>query len=145
MMTFKLRSKEDAPEYRYMPDPNLPPLILTEVGGRVLLIRPLRYQANVFAWGLQKDIDRVRRSMPELPQETAARLERSYGLVSRDIQVLMSVGSGTNVGYDGEIGPGNAVQYFEVVAKGRDPKIVVNWCVKRPKALWTDADDGAAL
>ena len=29
--TFALRSKEDAPEYRYMPDPNLPPLILTEV------------------------------------------------------------------------------------------------------------------
>lgn len=29
--TYKLRSKEDAPDYRYMPDPNLPPLILTEV------------------------------------------------------------------------------------------------------------------
>jgi hypothetical protein len=29
--TFKLRSKEDAPDYRYMPDPNLPPLLLTEV------------------------------------------------------------------------------------------------------------------
>lgn len=31
VMTFKLRSKEDAPEYRYMPDPNLPPLIVTKV------------------------------------------------------------------------------------------------------------------
>jgi aspartyl-tRNA(Asn)/glutamyl-tRNA(Gln) amidotransferase subunit B len=29
--TFKLRSKEDAPDYRYMPDPNLPPLLLTKV------------------------------------------------------------------------------------------------------------------
>ena len=29
--TFKLRSKEDSPDYRYMPDPNLPPLILDEV------------------------------------------------------------------------------------------------------------------
>ena len=26
--TFKLRSKEDAPDYRYMPDPNLPPLLI---------------------------------------------------------------------------------------------------------------------
>lgn len=29
--TFKLRSKEDAPDYRYMPDPNLPPLLVSEV------------------------------------------------------------------------------------------------------------------
>lgn len=29
--TFKLRSKEDAPDYRYMPDPNLAPLILSQV------------------------------------------------------------------------------------------------------------------
>lgn len=29
--TISLRSKEDAPDYRYMPDPNLPPLLLSEV------------------------------------------------------------------------------------------------------------------
>lgn len=29
--TYLLRSKEDAPDYRYMPDPNIPPLLLTEV------------------------------------------------------------------------------------------------------------------
>ena len=29
--TYLLRSKEDAPDYRYMPDPNIPPLVLTEV------------------------------------------------------------------------------------------------------------------
>lgn len=29
--TFKLRSKEDAPDYRYMPDPNLGVLVLSEV------------------------------------------------------------------------------------------------------------------
>lgn len=29
--TYALRSKEDAPDYRYMPDPNLPPLLLTQV------------------------------------------------------------------------------------------------------------------
>lgn len=28
--TYSLRGKEDAPDYRYMPDPNLPPLILDE-------------------------------------------------------------------------------------------------------------------
>lgn len=29
--TYSLRSKEDAPDYRYMPDPNLPPLLLKDV------------------------------------------------------------------------------------------------------------------
>lgn len=29
--TYFLRSKEDTPDYRYMPDPNLPPLILDRV------------------------------------------------------------------------------------------------------------------
>lgn len=29
--TFRLRSKEDAPDYRYMPDPNLGVLVISEV------------------------------------------------------------------------------------------------------------------
>jgi Asp-tRNA(Asn)/Glu-tRNA(Gln) amidotransferase B subunit len=29
--TFRLRSKEDSPDYRYMPDPNIPPLLISEV------------------------------------------------------------------------------------------------------------------
>lgn len=29
--TFKLRSKADAPDYRYMPDPELAPLVVPEV------------------------------------------------------------------------------------------------------------------
>jgi aspartyl-tRNA(Asn)/glutamyl-tRNA(Gln) amidotransferase subunit B len=31
MVTYKLRSKEDTPDYRYMPDSNLPPILLSEV------------------------------------------------------------------------------------------------------------------
>ncbi len=35
--TFALRSKEEAPDYRYMPDPNLPPLLLTPVRSLALV------------------------------------------------------------------------------------------------------------
>lgn len=32
--TFHLRGKEDAPDYRYMPDPELGPILVTEVGSQ---------------------------------------------------------------------------------------------------------------
>ncbi|KAG8955526.1 hypothetical protein FRC03_011116 [Tulasnella sp. 419] len=102
--TFKLRSKEDAPEYRYMPDPNLPPLILTEAY-----------------------IDRIRSSMPELPLQTSSRLQSQYGLNPRDTEVLLAMNAGSDVPFDGEPAVGSAVQYFEEASKERDPKAVVNW------------------
>ncbi|KAG9317817.1 putative glutamyl-tRNA amidotransferase [Chiua virens] len=68
--TFKLRSKEDSPDYRYMPDPNLPPLLLSP-----------------------EYIDRVRVSMPELPHETRERLI-NIGLSEQEAEVLMAVDAG---------------------------------------------------
>lgn len=73
--------------------------------------------------------------MPELPAATAARLQTEYGLRPRDIEVLMSVGSGLNLGYDGEVGAQGAVSYFENVARGRDPNVVVNWYDAVPVSL----------
>ncbi|CAE6445656.1 unnamed protein product [Rhizoctonia solani] len=104
--TFRLRSKEDAPDYRYMPDPNLPPLIIEN-----------------------NYIESIRLKMPTLPAQTRERLISSYKLSSRDVDVLMGVDAGADVGFDGEepsqLG---AVAYFEsVVRGGRDPKIVANW------------------
>ncbi|KAI9000741.1 Glutamyl-tRNA-Gln amidotransferase B subunit [Trametes punicea] len=100
--TYSLRSKEDAPDYRYMPDPNIPPLLIDK-----------------------NYIDAIRRNMPELPHATRARL-LGQGLSERDVEVLMDVDSGREVGYDGELGRG-AVAYFDEVSRGRDPKAVVNW------------------
>jgi aspartyl-tRNA(Asn)/glutamyl-tRNA(Gln) amidotransferase subunit B len=59
--TRAMRSKEDAHDYRYFPDPDLPPL----------LIEP--------AW-----IDRVRAEMPELPAAMAERLQRDDALAPSD-------------------------------------------------------------
>jgi aspartyl-tRNA(Asn)/glutamyl-tRNA(Gln) amidotransferase subunit B len=63
--TRAMRTKEDAHDYRYFPDPDLPPLA----------IEP--------AW-----IDDVARSMPELPHAMAARFERDDGLPAYDAAMM---------------------------------------------------------
>ena len=74
---------------------------------------------------MQGYIDAIRRKMPELPTATRARL-LDQGLSERDVDVLMDVDSGREVGFDGELGRG-AVAYFDQVSRGRDPKAAVNW------------------
>jgi len=63
--TRMMRSKEDAHDYRYFPDPNLLPLV----------IEP--------EW-----IERVRAAMPELPAAMKARFERELGLSVQDARTL---------------------------------------------------------
>lgn len=100
--TYRLRGKEDAPDYRYMPDPNLPPLLLE-----------------------RSFVDGIRAKMPELPDEVRSRLQ-AQGLSQRDVDVLMAVDSGREVGFDGALGQG-AIAYFDALSMNRDPKTVVNW------------------
>ena len=76
-------------------------------------------------WHAQTYISAIRERMPELPDATRARL-LAQGLSQRDVEVLMDVDSGREVGFDGELGRG-AVAYFDEVSRGRDPKAVVNW------------------
>ena len=63
--TRSMRSKEEAHDYRYFPDPDLLPLELDE------------------AW-----ISRVKASLPELPDEKIARFIGDYGLTPYDAAVL---------------------------------------------------------
>lgn len=63
--TFSLRSKEEAHDYRYFPDPDLLPLVVET------------------AW-----IDRVRAELPELPSQKRDRYMKDYGLSSYDAGVL---------------------------------------------------------
>ncbi|VCU68869.1 Aspartyl/glutamyl-tRNA(Asn/Gln) amidotransferase subunit B [Pigmentiphaga humi] len=66
--TRSMRSKEDAHDYRYFPDPDLPPLVIAP------------------DW-----IERVRAGMPELPGAKRARFESAYGLPAYDAaQLTMS-------------------------------------------------------
>jgi aspartyl-tRNA(Asn)/glutamyl-tRNA(Gln) amidotransferase subunit B len=63
--TRTMRSKEDAHDYRYFPDPDLPPLVIAP------------------AW-----IDEVRAAMPELPRAMAARFEHDFGLPAYDASMM---------------------------------------------------------
>ena len=63
--TFSMRSKETAQDYRYFPEPDLPPLILDELF-----------------------VEEVRREMPELPKEKRARFVREMGLTPYAAGVL---------------------------------------------------------
>ena len=63
--TRSMRSKEDAQDYRYFPDPDLPPLVIA-----------------------QEWIDRVKASLPELPAAMRERFARDYALPEYDAMVL---------------------------------------------------------
>jgi len=62
-----MRSKEESHDYRYFPDPDLPPLVLTP------------------AW-----IEHQRAGLPELPEEKRARLMTAFGLSPYDAGVLVA-------------------------------------------------------
>jgi aspartyl-tRNA(Asn)/glutamyl-tRNA(Gln) amidotransferase subunit B len=63
--TRAMRTKEDAADYRYFPDPDLPPLVVAS------------------EW-----VERVRQALPELPRVMAARFVASYGLPEYDATTL---------------------------------------------------------
>lgn len=64
--TVAQRSKEDANDYRYFPEPDLPPLIVNKT------------------W-----VDKVNTSMPELPDAHRLRYKRDCGLNTEDIERLV--------------------------------------------------------
>jgi aspartyl-tRNA(Asn)/glutamyl-tRNA(Gln) amidotransferase subunit B len=63
--TRAMRTKEDAADYRYFPDPDLPPLVIAS------------------EW-----VERVRSEMAELPRVMAARFVKDYGLPEYDATTL---------------------------------------------------------
>lgn len=65
--TYAMRSKEQAHDYRYFPEPDLPPLVLSD------------------SW-LQK----IRAQMPELPEARRKRMVAEYEITEQDAQVLTS-------------------------------------------------------
>ncbi len=88
--TRSMRSKEEAHDYRYFPDPDLLPL---ELDGE---------------W-----VERIKESLPELPDEKKERFMSEYGLSVYDAGVIVA---------DQEV-----AGFYESLAEGRDPKQAANW------------------
>lgn len=90
--TRSMRSKEEAHDYRYFPDPDLLPL---EV-------------AN-------DQIEEIRKTLPELPDEKKHRFMQDYGLNAYDSSVL--------------IAERERADYYETAANDRDAKLTANWVI----------------
>ena len=90
-VTLSMRTKEGAHDYRYFPDPDLVP-----------------FEVN------KELVDRIKDSMPELPEVKAKRFTEIYKLDVKDVEVLIS---------EREL----ADFFEEVVSAYDDPQAVCNW------------------
>jgi len=121
--TRRLRGKEGEVDYRYMPDPTWPPVLVGE--------------------GL---LDRMRESMPRLPDELLDVLtgeDGGYGMSIKDAKTLIGMDEGERLEY-----------YFEAVerlgglltneerkmVRGGVGRVVGNWVVHELTGLLTSAD-----
>ena len=86
-----MRSKEEAHDYRYFPEPDLPPLIVSS-----------------------EFIERVKNSLPELPEERRKRFADQYGLSFSDASQLVADRS-------------LADYYEETVKASGNPRASANW------------------
>ncbi|HET7681915.1 MAG TPA: Asp-tRNA(Asn)/Glu-tRNA(Gln) amidotransferase subunit GatB [Xanthobacteraceae bacterium] len=89
-VTRSMRSKEEAHDYRYFPDPDLLPLEFS-----------------------QSYVDELKAHLPELPDEKKTRFMRDFALSGYDAGVLVAERA--------------SAEFFEAVARGRDPKTAANW------------------
>ena len=90
--TRSMRSKEEAHDYRYFPDPDLLPLHVSN-----------------------DQIERIRATLPELPDEKKHRFMNEYGLSLYDSSVL--------------IAEQTRAAYYETVANDNDAKLAANWVI----------------
>lgn len=91
--TTAMRSKEDAHDYRYFPDPDIPPIIFTE-----------------------EELEEIRRSIPELPEQRVARYVDEYGIKRADADII--------------VGDKRVCDFFDAATEQyNNPKAVANYII----------------
>ncbi|XP_021103541.1 glutamyl-tRNA(Gln) amidotransferase subunit B, mitochondrial isoform X3 [Heterocephalus glaber] len=103
--TMPMRDKEGRQDYRFMPEPNLPPLVLYDTASL-----PAGAQSQQVI-----NIDQIRDALPELPSVTRERLVQRYGMLPEHSFTLLN-----------EVG---LLQFFQNVMKETraEPKKVTSW------------------
>nr|XP_020636986.1 glutamyl-tRNA(Gln) amidotransferase subunit B, mitochondrial [Pogona vitticeps] len=103
--TITMRDKEGKQDYRFMPEPNLPPLILHDAKSL-----PAHTNSHQVV-----NIDWVRERLPDLPSAKRAKLVKQYGIQTQHSFTLSNE--------DG------LMEFFEMVVKTTkmNPKKVVGW------------------
>jgi len=112
METTPMRSKEDAHDYRYFPDPDLPPIVIES-----------------------SRVDELRAGLPELPDEKKERFIKEYSLPEYDASVLTSVRQLADyyeevVKYGGDCKRSSNWIMSEVLAQLDDPENIDKFIVK---------------
>jgi aspartyl/glutamyl-tRNA(Asn/Gln) amidotransferase, B subunit len=64
--TIPMRSKEDAHDYRFFPEPDLTPIIIS-----------------------QEQIDLIKSSLPEMPRDKKSRFINNYGLTEKEVEIIL--------------------------------------------------------
>ena len=101
--TRSMRSKEEAHDYRYFPDPDLLPLTFT-----------------------QSYVDELKKGLPELPDAKRARFIKDYGLSAYDASVLVAEKENADFFEQVAMPSGLAPEAHK---KGRDGKQSANWVI----------------
>ncbi|XP_041958494.1 glutamyl-tRNA(Gln) amidotransferase subunit B, mitochondrial [Alosa sapidissima] len=106
--TLPMRDKEDFQDYRFMPEPNLPPLRVYDSASVPAGLDPSQVVL----------VDQLQAGLPELPSVRRDRLVQTYGILPEH--------SFTLVNEDG------LLDYFESVVKSTkaEPKKVIGWVMK---------------
>lgn len=117
--TTRLRGKEGEVDYRYMPDADLPPLLISSAL-----------------------VEHLRSTLPELPDITVERVQKTYGLSAKDAKTIVSQDDGDRLEYMEE-----TIQLL--AQKLSDPKQdqlklgknVGNWVLHELGGLQTSSED----
>ncbi|XP_055132097.1 glutamyl-tRNA(Gln) amidotransferase subunit B, mitochondrial isoform X5 [Symphalangus syndactylus] len=103
--TMSMRDKEGKQDYRFMPEPNLPPLVLYDATSLPADADPQQVI----------NIDQIRETLPELPSVTREKLVQQYGMLLEHSFTLLN-----------EVG---LLEFFQNVIKETraEPKRVTSW------------------